>query len=132
MCVIFTLLSFYLSHLHSGGTDNHLIWVDLRPMKVDAARAETVLEQLGIAVNKNTVPGDKSALKPGGLRIGTPALTSRDMKEKDFVQVSDFLDKGTVALILGQLGVKNNTTFNIHLFWTLVLLIFTYFGHWSF
>lgn len=80
--------------LVSGGTDNHLIWVDLRPMKIDAHRAETVLEKVGIAINKNTCPGDKSALRPGGLRIGTPALTSRNMKEADFVQVVNFLDKG--------------------------------------
>lgn len=80
--------------LVSGGTDNHLIWVDLRPMKIDAHRAEAVLELLGIAVNKNTCPGDKSALRPGGLRIGAPALTSRNMKEEDFVQVAKFIDKG--------------------------------------
>lgn len=80
--------------LVSGGTDNHLIWVDLRPMKVDAHRSETVLEKVGIALNKNTCPGDKSALRPGGLRIGAPALTSRNMKEDDFVQVVSFIDKG--------------------------------------
>lgn len=69
-------------------------------MKVDASRAETVLEQIGIAVNKNTVPGDKSALKPGGLRIGAPALTSRNMKEADFVQVVEFMDKGETEQLL--------------------------------
>lgn len=46
------------------------------------------------AVNKNTCPGDKSALRPGGLRIGAPALTTRTMKEKDFEQVADFIDRG--------------------------------------
>lgn len=80
--------------LHTGGTDNHLIWVDLRPMKIDAARAEKVLEEVGIAINKNTCPGDKSALRPGGLRIGSPALTSRNMKEEDFRHVVEFIDKG--------------------------------------
>lgn len=80
--------------LVSGGTDNHLIWVDLRPMGLDGARAEKVLEELGIAVNKNTCPGDKSALKPGGLRIGAPALTSRNMKEEDFKYVVQLMDKG--------------------------------------
>jgi len=49
---------------------------------------------MGIAINKNTVPGDKSALRPSGLRIGAPALTSRDMKEDAFVKVVDFMDKG--------------------------------------
>lgn len=80
--------------LVSGGTDNHLIWVDLRPMGLDGARAEKVLEEVGIAVNKNTCPGDKSALKPGGLRIGAPALTSRNMKEEDFRYVVQLMDKG--------------------------------------
>lgn len=46
------------------------------------------------AVNKNTCPGDKSALRPGGLRIGAPALTTRRMKTKDFEQVADFIDRG--------------------------------------
>jgi glycine hydroxymethyltransferase len=50
--------------------------------------AEKVLEDISIALNKNTCPGDKSALKPSGLRIGSPALTSRNLKEKDFVQVN--------------------------------------------
>lgn len=63
-------------------------------MGLDGARAERVLEEVGIAVNKNTCPGDKSALKPGGLRIGAPALTSRNLKEDDFRKVVDFIDKG--------------------------------------
>lgn len=71
----------------SGGTDNHLILVDLRPQKLDGARGEKVLEDIGIAVNKNTCPGDKSALRPSGLRLGTPALTSRTLKESDIETV---------------------------------------------
>ena len=47
-----------------------------------------------LTVNKNTCPGDKSALRPGGLRIGAPALTTRTMKTKDFEQVADFIDRG--------------------------------------
>ncbi|XP_069124280.1 LOW QUALITY PROTEIN: serine hydroxymethyltransferase-like [Argopecten irradians] len=78
----------------TGGTDNHLILVDLRPNKIDGARGEKILEEIGIAINKNTCPGDKSALKPSGLRIGTPALTSRNLKEADFEQVVDFIDRG--------------------------------------
>ena len=53
-----------------GGTDNHLVMVDLRPGGMDGARAERVLELASITVNKNTCPGDKSALSPGGLRLG--------------------------------------------------------------
>jgi glycine hydroxymethyltransferase len=78
----------------SGGTDNHLVLLDLRPVHGDGARAEKILEEISIAVNKNTCPGDKSALRPSGLRIGTPALTSRNMKEADIVKVSHFIDKG--------------------------------------
>jgi len=78
----------------SGGTDNHLLLVDLRPNKTNGARAEKILEEIGIAVNKNTCPGDKSALNPSGLRFGTPALTTRGLKEADFEKVADFIDRG--------------------------------------
>ncbi|KAJ7998869.1 hypothetical protein DPEC_G00209440 [Dallia pectoralis] len=80
--------------LVSGGTDNHLVLVDLRPKGIDGARAERVLELVSITANKNTCPGDKSALAPGGLRLGAPALTSRRLKEVDFVQVVEFMDEG--------------------------------------
>jgi len=80
--------------LVSGGTDNHLMLVDLKPQSVDGARVEAVLELAGIALNKNTVPGDKSAFNPGGIRLGTPAMTSRGLVEKDFTQVAGFLDRG--------------------------------------
>ncbi len=62
---------FRLLFLLSGGTDNHLVLVDLRPRGMDGARAERVLELVSITANKNTCPGDKSALTPGGLRLGT-------------------------------------------------------------
>ena len=78
----------------SGGTDNHLVWVDLRPFKTEGAKAEYILELIGIAVNKNTIPGDKSALRPSGLRIGAPALTSRNLKEADFLKIVDFIHEG--------------------------------------
>ncbi|XP_026866747.2 serine hydroxymethyltransferase, mitochondrial isoform X1 [Electrophorus electricus] len=80
--------------LVSGGTDNHLVLVDLRPQGMDGARAERVLELVSITANKNTCPGDKSALTPGGLRLGAPALTSRHFKEAEFQQVVEFLDEG--------------------------------------
>ena len=65
-------------HLVSGGTDNHLVLVDLkRSRNIDGARVERVLELANIAANKNTIPGDVSAMTPGGIRMGTPALTSR-------------------------------------------------------
>ncbi|KAA8898441.1 serine hydroxymethyltransferase [Sphaerosporella brunnea] len=78
----------------SGGTENHLVLVDLKPKKIDGARVERVLELANIVTNKNTVPGDKSAMKPGGLRLGSPAMTTRGMNEADFVKIAEFLDRG--------------------------------------
>ena len=76
--------------LVSGGTDNHLVLVDLRTAGLDGARVERVCELAGLSLNKNTVPGDKSALVPSGIRMGTPALTSRGLDEKDFERVVSF------------------------------------------
>ncbi len=79
--------------LVSGGTDSHMVLLDLRPIPLDGARVEAVLENFNIACNKNAVPGDKSALTPGGLRIGTPAMTSRGFGEQDFERVADYIDQ---------------------------------------
>ncbi|XP_057666672.1 serine hydroxymethyltransferase [Diorhabda carinulata] len=78
----------------TGGTDLHLLLVDLRSVGLTGAKAELILEEINIACNKNTVPGDKSALNPSGIRLGTPALTTRNLKEKDIDVVVDFLDRG--------------------------------------
>jgi len=85
--------------LVSGGTDNHLVLVDLKTSKgIDGARVERILELACIASNKNTIPGDKSALTPGGIRMGSPALTSRGLVETDFVKVAEFFDRAvTIA-----------------------------------
>ena len=80
----------------SGGTDNHLVLVDLKNRGIDGARVERVLELCGVASNKNTVPGDKSALRPGGLRLGTPAMTSRGFQPEDFSRVADLVDRAVV------------------------------------
>lgn len=79
--------------LVSGGTDNHLVLVDLKPKGIDGARVERVLELCGVASNKNTVPGDVSALKPGGLRLGTPAMTTRGFGAADFERVADVVHR---------------------------------------
>lgn len=78
----------------TGGTDSHLFSVDLRSVGLNGSKAEKVLEEISIAVNKNTCPGDKSALNPSGIRFGTPALTSRNLKEDDILVVADFIDQG--------------------------------------
>ena len=81
-------------HLVSGGTDNHLLLVDLRPSHPDLTGkdAEAALEAAGITVNKNTVPGEtRSPFVTSGLRIGTPALTTRGMMEAQMAQVADWI-----------------------------------------
>eukprot|EP00127_Corallochytrium_limacisporum_P000332 Clim_evm27s11 gene=Clim_evmTU27s11 len=77
----------------SGGTDNHLVLVDLKPRGIDGARLEHLLDQVHITANKNTVPGDKSAMVPGGMRLGAPALTTRGFTEDDFVKTVEFIDR---------------------------------------
>ena len=78
--------------LVSDGTDSHMVLVDLRPVSLDGARVEAVLEQINIACNKNSIPGDKSALTPCGIRIGTPAMTSRGFGVADFERVASYID----------------------------------------
>ncbi|HUF75448.1 MAG TPA: serine hydroxymethyltransferase [Longimicrobiales bacterium] len=81
-------------HLVSGGTDNHLLLVDLRPSHPDLTGkdAEAALEAAGITVNKNTVPGEtRSPFVTSGLRIGTPALTTRGMAEAHMAQIADWI-----------------------------------------
>jgi glycine hydroxymethyltransferase len=76
----------------SGGTDNHLMLVDLRPVGLNGADASHALDEAGITVNKNGIPFDTgSPMKPSGIRIGTPAVTTRGMKEADVEQVADFI-----------------------------------------
>jgi glycine hydroxymethyltransferase len=72
----------------SGGTDNHLMLVDVRPMNLTGKGAEKLLDAVGITVNKNTIPYDPQ--KPGtasGIRIGTPAITTRGMKEAEMERI---------------------------------------------
>ena len=76
----------------SGGTDNHLMLVDLRPAGMDGAIAQHALDESGITVNKNSIPFDTAGpFKPSGIRIGTPAVTTRGMKVADVEQVADFI-----------------------------------------
>lgn len=79
--------------LVSGGTDNHLLLWNVRELGLTGSKVEKLLDAIDISVNKNTIPGDKSAVTPGGVRVGTPALTSRGMKEAEMVTVADLLDR---------------------------------------
>jgi glycine hydroxymethyltransferase len=92
--------------LVTGGTDNHLVLWDLRKLELSGNKMEKLYELASISVNKNAVYGDTSALVPGGVRLGVPALTSRGFKEVDMVTVVGFLDRG--IKIAQSIQVKKN------------------------
>ncbi len=77
----------------SGGTDNHLFVADVKGKGVDGARLEQILTAVNIATNKNTIPGDKSALNPSGIRLGSPAMTTRGCLEPDFDTIVEFIER---------------------------------------
>ena len=83
----------YGFRLVSGGTDNHLILVDLQNKNVTGKEAEAALDKARITVNKNMVPFDtRSPFDPSGIRLGTPAITSRGMKEEEMKQIGSFMN----------------------------------------
>ncbi|PIR87941.1 MAG: serine hydroxymethyltransferase, partial [Candidatus Harrisonbacteria bacterium CG10_big_fil_rev_8_21_14_0_10_45_28] len=86
-----TELKRYGFNLVSGGTDNHLLLIDLKNKSLSGAQAEKLLESAGIIANRNSVPGDDKPFNPTGIRMGTPALTSRGMKEKEMKSVARFI-----------------------------------------
>lgn len=89
--------------LVSGGTDNHLMLLDLRNKGLNGKRAENLLDEIGITVNKNTIPYDnESPFVTSGIRVGTPAVTTRDMKEEAMEEIADI-----IALILNNPTSKN-------------------------
>jgi len=77
----------------TGGTDNHLFLWDLRPFNLTGSKVEKACDLIHITVNKNMIVGDTSALTPGGIRLGTSALTSRGLKEAQFELIAIILDK---------------------------------------
>ena len=80
--------------LVSGGSDNHLILIDLRNSGVNGAVAALALETAGIVLNKNGVPFDTNPpFYPSGIRLGTPAITTRGLKEKDMVKVANWINR---------------------------------------
>ncbi|KAF8406922.1 hypothetical protein HHK36_006043 [Tetracentron sinense] len=94
--------------LVSGGSENHLVLVDLRPLGIDGARVEKILDMASITLNKNSVPGDKSALVPGGIRIGTPAMTTRGFTEKEFIATADFIHEGVQIALEAKQSVSGS------------------------
>ncbi len=82
----------------SGGTDNHLMLVDLRPKEINGRQAQEVLDRAGITVNKNAIPFDTYPIfKPGGIRIGTPAVTTRGMKEEEMLEIADLINEALIG-----------------------------------
>lgn len=95
----------------SGGTENHLMLVDVRPQNINGKVAQHALDQAGITVNKNSIPFDtESPFKAGGIRIGTPAVTTRGMKEPEMLTIADFIDEALKnrdnAQVLEQIRLK--------------------------
>ena len=79
--------------LITGGTDNHLMLLNCRDRGLTGSKLEKICDAIHITLNKNTIIGDKSAITPGGVRIGTPAITTRGYDENDSREVARFLDR---------------------------------------
>ncbi|MCX6742285.1 MAG: serine hydroxymethyltransferase [Candidatus Pacearchaeota archaeon] len=93
----------YGFRLVTGGTDNHLILIDLTNKNIPGKEAEAILDKIGITVNKNMIPFDKgSPFDPSGIRIGTPAITTRGMKEDEMKVIAEWINR--------TLENKNNET----------------------
>ena len=97
----------------SGGTDNHLMLIDLRNKNITGKKAQETLDLAHITLNKNAVPfDDKSPFVTSGIRVGVPAITTRGMKEADMQTVVDFIDRvlmdidnpQTIAAVKGEVG----------------------------
>jgi glycine hydroxymethyltransferase len=101
----------------SGGTDTHLMLVDLRPKNLTGKAAEKILDQAGITVNKNTIPDDpQSPFVTSGIRLGTPALTTRGMGTAEMERVAELIDRAltrpdeaTLARVREEVGELSST-----------------------
>jgi glycine hydroxymethyltransferase len=81
----------------SGGTDNHLMVIDLSNKGISGKEAENILEKIGISVSRSTIPNDPNPpFNPSGIRIGTPAVTTRGMEETQMKVLADFIDRAFV------------------------------------
>ena len=80
--------------LVTWGTENHMIILDFSQEEFDGGAIEEILDRVGISVSKSLIPNDpRPAFRPSGVRIGTPAMTTRDVKSKDIIQIVDFIDQ---------------------------------------
>merc|ERR1712232_590110 len=87
----------------TNGTDNHIVLWNVRDMGLTGFMVEKVLESISITTNKNSIFGDVSAINPGGVRLGTPALTTRGFQKDDFKIVANYLHEGCILA----LDIKN-------------------------
>ena len=84
----------YGFNLISGGTENHLLLIDLRNKNITGAEAQDLLESIGISINRNSIPYDPAGpFKPSGIRMGTPAITTRGMKEKEMKKIAGWINE---------------------------------------
>ena len=94
----------------SGGTDNHMVLVDLRDEEITGKKAEKILENCNIVVNKNAVPYDpEPPMVTSGVRIGTPALTTRGMQEEELLEIGKMIGKRIKKPYRGTVGLKIKT-----------------------
>ena len=103
--------------LVTGGTDNHLMLLNVRDKGLTGSKLEKTCDAIHITLNKNTIIGDKSAVTPGGVRIGTPAITTRGYNEDDSRQVAKFIDQAIkISLdVQEKSGAKKITDFVVAL-----------------
>ncbi|MFP7755463.1 serine hydroxymethyltransferase [Thermodesulfobacteriota bacterium B35] len=89
----------------SGGTDNHLMLIDLGSKDITGKEAERLLEDAGLTVNKNAIPFDtRSRFVTGGIRIGTPAVTTRGLKEEEMVRIGDWINRVITSREVSEIG----------------------------
>ena len=91
--VLAQALKQYSFKLLTNGTDNHLMVIDLNDKGITGKEAEILLEKTGILANRNTIPGDLRPFRPSGIRLGTPAVTKRGMKDKEMLKIAGFIKK---------------------------------------
>lgn len=100
----------------TGGTDNHMFLWDLRPQGLSGSKLEALCDRVGITINKNAVPGDKSALSPGGVRIGTVAVTSMGYTPTNMHRLAVMLDDAVrLALKIQEAAPGNLAAFKAEL-----------------
>jgi glycine hydroxymethyltransferase len=102
-------------HIISGGTENHLMLIDLRNKNITGKKAQETLDRAHITLNKNAVPyDDKSPFVTSGIRIGVPAITTRGMQETHMAQVVDFIDR--VLMHIDDAAAVNSVANDVHQF----------------